>query len=160
MILTGTINKDKNDFNIFLFGREEGSVFAQIYLLISFIIFYKNMIQFLFFPRNTDYRWRIKCEWVWGCRYKTWSGLVKVTISYQIPYQESITILSSTCLSGKIKWRYNVFWKDNVLLIIQHNVLSLKLSSSVWIPLCYPTLDYFHWIIRQCLLSSELSIFV
>lgn len=55
-------------------------------------------------------------------------------------------------MSGKIKWRYNVFRKDNVLLIIQHNVLSLKLSCSVWIPLCFV-----HGIIQLWIIFIELS---
>lgn len=41
-------------------------------------------------------------------------GLRKLQLQYHIKYhiKENITILSSSCLSGKIKWRYNVFRKD------------------------------------------------
>uniref|UniRef100_A0A8W8MD80 Receptor protein-tyrosine kinase n=1 Tax=Magallana gigas TaxID=29159 RepID=A0A8W8MD80_MAGGI len=49
--------------------------------------------------RNTCYRWRTKCVWQWGCRYRTWSaccawGFINVEVRYQEYY----------CCFG---WRHN-----------------------------------------------------
>ncbi|XP_052682288.1 uncharacterized protein LOC128162907 [Crassostrea angulata] len=48
---------------------------------------------------NTDYRWRIKCEWVWGCRYQTWSACCSWGwITVEVRYKEYF------CLTG---WTHN-----------------------------------------------------